>query len=28
MSAHLFVPGVDADAREQALTAWLDAVCA
>jgi hypothetical protein len=28
MSAHLFVPGVDAEAREQALKAWLDAVYA
>ena len=28
MSAHLFVPGVDAEAREAALKAWLDAVYA
>ena len=28
MSAHLFVDGVDATAREAALKAWLDAVYA
>ena len=28
MSAHLFVDGVDADAREAELKAWLDGVYA